>query len=237
MRRWHHPVGFSTGSLWHTGSAQPLHIHFGALTSVVLSFQSGGCPVLWPSQQSCRAKHPILPVLQPLPSWENRSGSDPKICYCWTWLLVQKEETISEQRAGLCEGFNTLLQWPPVEQSRHLGALHWGTDTFPKARGPSHPAWLCQRLPHLSLLFSGKMWIPFYPNELSPSEQTSLISVSEPQAAQCVRGQSQRLPSAVQLPNLVLCMMVLINAISVLISWVFHLQGDDVFVEHAMHFV
>lgn len=89
------------------------------------------------------------------------SGSDPKICHCWTWLLVQKEETISDQRAQLCEGFNTLLQWPPVEQSRHLGALHWGTDAFPKAHGPSHPAWLCQRLPHLSLLFSGKMWIPF----------------------------------------------------------------------------
>lgn len=52
-----------------------------------------------------------------------------------------------------------------------------------------------------------------------------------------LRGRSERSPSAVPVSNLALCVVVLINVISVLISWVFHLQGDDVFVERAVHFI
>lgn len=63
------PSWFSTGSLWHTASAQPLHIHFVTLKSVTaLLFSLGIVASLGHHSSAVRARHQILPVLQPLPS-------------------------------------------------------------------------------------------------------------------------------------------------------------------------
>lgn len=63
------PSWFSTGSLWHTASAQPLHIHFVTLRSVTaVLFSLGIVASLGHHSRAVRARQQILPVLQPLPS-------------------------------------------------------------------------------------------------------------------------------------------------------------------------
>lgn len=61
QRRWHHPVRFSTGSLWHTASAQPLQTTLGLSNQWLLCFQSGDCGIPWPSQQTCKGETPNPP--------------------------------------------------------------------------------------------------------------------------------------------------------------------------------